>query len=80
METYRIARRRRRHPWQWRYQKDTLLGKRQRHKRRSTSDILLRDFREKIFMLDIYPKNEKPDLDAAQLKEISNTVKERLKE
>ncbi|MCC6327412.1 MAG: type II toxin-antitoxin system RelE/ParE family toxin [Acidobacteria bacterium] len=36
--------------------------------------------REKIFMLDIYAKNEKTDLDAAQLKELSDIVKEWLKE
>lgn len=35
--------------------------------------------REKIFMLDIYPKNEKTDLDTAQLKELGDLVKEWLK-
>ena len=36
--------------------------------------------REKIFMLDIYPKNEKADLDASQLKLLAEIVKEWLKE
>ncbi len=32
--------------------------------------------REKLFMLDIYPKNEKTDLDATELKQLSHLVKE----
>ena len=32
--------------------------------------------RDRIFMLDIYPKNEKSDLDAAQLKQVAEIVKE----
>lgn len=36
--------------------------------------------RGKIFVLDIYSKNEKTDLDTAQLKELNDIVKEWLKE